>query len=222
DADENVEEVNVGDADEGDVSAAHREVQPPSPQPQPQPQQAAKAMDACAAFIRRVEHLEFDKVAQHLDITKLKSRVKKLERRNKGRMIAKMDQDDAVVLEDTKEEDREVADAVKDVEEAKVDESAQDQGRQAESHAEIYKIDMNLANKDEAIDHVKRKATEDPTVKKYQAMKGKPQTEAQARKNMMMYLKNVSGFKMDYFKGIHMMIYVQSLRLSLTQMWLSF
>nr|GEW83596.1 hypothetical protein [Tanacetum cinerariifolium] len=171
DADENVEEVNAGDADEGDV-------QPPSPQPQPQPQQAAKAMDACAAFIRRVEHLEFDKVAQHLDITKLKSRVK-------GRMIAKMDQDDAVVLEDTKEEDREVADAVKDVEEAKVDESAQDQGRQAESHAEIYKIDMNLANKDEAIDHVKRKATEDPTVKKYQAMKGKPQTEAQARKNMM-------------------------------------
>nr|GEW28456.1 hypothetical protein [Tanacetum cinerariifolium] len=42
---------------------------------------------------------------------------------SQGRMIAKMDQDDAVVLEDDKEEDREVADAVKDVEEAKVDES---------------------------------------------------------------------------------------------------
>nr|GEX39965.1 uncharacterized mitochondrial protein AtMg00810-like [Tanacetum cinerariifolium] len=34
----------------------------------------------------------------------------------------------------------------------------------------------------------------------YQAMKRKPQTEAQARKNMMVYLKNVVGFKMDYFK----------------------
>nr|GEV20617.1 hypothetical protein [Tanacetum cinerariifolium] len=37
---------------------------------------------------------------------------------------------------------------------------------------------------------------------KYQALKRKPQTEAQARKNMMIYLKNVAGFKMDYFKGM--------------------
>nr|GFC72518.1 hypothetical protein [Tanacetum cinerariifolium] len=51
---------------------------------------------------------------------------------------------------------------------------------------------------DEAIDHVKLKAKEDPAVKRYQAMKRKPQTEAQARKNMMMYLKNVAGFKLDY------------------------
>nr|GEV84173.1 hypothetical protein [Tanacetum cinerariifolium] len=33
-------------------------------------------------------------------------------------------------------------------------------------------------------------------------MKRKPQTEAQARKNMMVYLKNVVAFKMDYFKGM--------------------
>nr|GEW82853.1 hypothetical protein [Tanacetum cinerariifolium] len=248
-------------------------------------------MDTCAALTRRVEHLEFDKVAQALEITKLKRRVKKLGKRNKGRMIAEMDQDDAVVLEDDKEDDREVADVVKDVEEAKVDESAQDQGRQAESQAEIYKIDMDLANKvlisaattailtaapvrvaaapsrrrkgvvirdpeeesttsiiipaetkskdkgkgilveepkplkkkqqiehdeqyarelhaelnkdidwDEAIDHVKRKAKEDPAVKRYQVLKRKPHTEAQDRKNMMMYLKNVASFKMDYFK----------------------
>nr|GEY05309.1 hypothetical protein [Tanacetum cinerariifolium]GEY81734.1 hypothetical protein [Tanacetum cinerariifolium] len=30
----------------------------------------------------------------------------------------------------------------------------------------------------------------------------KPQTEAQARKNMMIYLRNMVGFKMDYFKGM--------------------
>nr|GEW85658.1 hypothetical protein [Tanacetum cinerariifolium] len=30
----------------------------------------------------------------------------------------------------------------------------------------------------------------------------KPQSEAQARKNMMIYLKNMAGFKMDYFKGM--------------------
>nr|GFA68088.1 hypothetical protein [Tanacetum cinerariifolium] len=44
------------------------------------------------------------------------------------------------------------------------------------------------------INHVKVKAKEDPAVKRYQAMKRKPHTKAQARKNMMMYLKNVAGF----------------------------
>nr|GEW68192.1 uncharacterized mitochondrial protein AtMg00810-like [Tanacetum cinerariifolium] len=62
----------------------------------------------------------------------------------------------------------------------------QDEQYAIELHAELNKdIDW-----DEAIDHVKRKAKEDTAVKKYQAMKRKPQTEAQARKNMKMYLKN--------------------------------
>nr|GEW70251.1 hypothetical protein [Tanacetum cinerariifolium] len=38
--------------------------------------------------------------------------------------------------------------------------------------------------------------------REYQALKRKPQTEAQARKNMMIYLMNMVGFKMDYFKGM--------------------
>nr|GFD01037.1 hypothetical protein [Tanacetum cinerariifolium] len=33
-------------------------------------------------------------------------------------------------------------------------------------------------------------------------MKKRPQTEAQARRNMIMYLKNVAGFRLDYFKGM--------------------
>nr|GEY27905.1 hypothetical protein [Tanacetum cinerariifolium]GEZ83632.1 hypothetical protein [Tanacetum cinerariifolium] len=33
-------------------------------------------------------------------------------------------------------------------------------------------------------------------------MKKRPQTEAQARRNMMMYLKNTVGFRLDYFKGM--------------------
>nr|GEY78443.1 hypothetical protein [Tanacetum cinerariifolium] len=87
-------------------------------------------MDACAALTRRVEHLEFDKVAQALEITKLKRRVKKLEKRNKVRVLKlrRLQKDDAVVLEDDKDEDKDVADAVKDVEKAKVDKSAKDQG----------------------------------------------------------------------------------------------
>nr|GEZ57050.1 hypothetical protein [Tanacetum cinerariifolium] len=65
-------------------------------------------------------------------------------------------------------------------------------------HAELNKdIDW-----DTAIEHVKQKAKEDPAVQRYQVMKKKPQTEAQARKNMIMYLKNVAGFRLDYFKGM--------------------
>nr|GEZ00772.1 hypothetical protein [Tanacetum cinerariifolium] len=102
-------------------------------------------MDTCAALTKRVKHLEFNKVAQALEITKLKRKVQNLERRNKvrvlklrrlqkvrtsqrvetsddtvmddesnqGRVIAEIDQDDAVVLEDDKEEDRKVAAAIK-------------------------------------------------------------------------------------------------------------
>nr|GEY42527.1 hypothetical protein [Tanacetum cinerariifolium] len=65
-------------------------------------------------------------------------------------------------------------------------------------HAELNKeIDWDVP-----IDHVKLKAKEDLAVKRYQAKKRKKQTEAQAQKNMMMYLKNVVGFKLDYFKGM--------------------
>nr|GEW54179.1 hypothetical protein [Tanacetum cinerariifolium] len=161
---------------------------------------------------------------------------------NQGR-IDEMDKDDTVALMDDKEED-------KKEEYAKVVEDDQVQGRQAESLAKIYKINMDHALKvlsmqedepaevnevvdvvttakliteieldeeyarklhaelnkdidwDVAIDHVKQKAKEDPTVQRYQVMKRKPQTEAQARKNMIMYLKNVAGFRLDYFKGI--------------------
>nr|GEY94466.1 hypothetical protein [Tanacetum cinerariifolium] len=43
---------------------------------------------------------------------------------------------------------------------------------------------------------------EDNTLMRYQALKRKPMTEAQARMNMMIYLKNMVGFKMDFFKGM--------------------
>nr|GFC32855.1 hypothetical protein [Tanacetum cinerariifolium] len=43
---------------------------------------------------------------------------------------------------------------------------------------------------------------EDNVVMRYQALKRKPQTEAQARKNMMIYLRNMARFIMDYFKGM--------------------
>nr|GFA61113.1 hypothetical protein [Tanacetum cinerariifolium] len=49
---------------------------------------------------------------------------------------------------------------------------------------------------------VPQEAKEDPYVQRYQVMKKMPQTEAQARRNMIMYLKNIAGFRLDYFKGM--------------------
>nr|GEV61172.1 hypothetical protein [Tanacetum cinerariifolium] len=75
--------------------------------------------------------------------------------------------------------------------------------KQDEQYARELEVELNKnIDWDEVINHVKKKAKEDPAVKRYQALKRKPQTEAQAKKNMMIYLKNVAGFKMDYFKGM--------------------
>nr|GEV72788.1 hypothetical protein [Tanacetum cinerariifolium] len=77
----------------------------------------------------------------------------------------------------------------------------QAQIEQDEKYARELEAELNRnIDWDEAIDHVKKKAKEDPAVKRYQVLKRKPQTEAQVRKNMIVYLKNVAGFKMDYFK----------------------
>ncbi|GJX75108.1 hypothetical protein Tco_0313703 [Tanacetum coccineum] len=40
------------------------------------------------------------------------------------------------------------------------------------------------------------------TIKRYQTLKKKPISKAQARKNMIIYLNNMDGYKMGYFKGI--------------------
>nr|GEV48748.1 hypothetical protein [Tanacetum cinerariifolium] len=123
------------------------QVQSPSPQqqspPPAQPQDAhfpisllQEALDACAALTRRVKHLEHDKVAQDLEIIKLKTRVKKPERANKGRVINESDKDEGSELMNEKEE--------RETEKVRVNpEDAQVEGRQAD----IYHIDMDHATK---------------------------------------------------------------------------
>nr|GEU42653.1 hypothetical protein [Tanacetum cinerariifolium] len=154
-------------------------------------------MDTCAALTRRVKYLEYDKIAQALEITKLKRRRVETsddtvmdDESNQGRMIAEMDQDDAVVLEDDKKEDKEVADAVKDVEEAKEDET---------ELAKVQEV-VDVVTTVKLITEVVTAASEAVTAAS--VIITTAETEAQARKNMIMYLKNVVGFKMDYFKGM--------------------
>nr|GEW61314.1 hypothetical protein [Tanacetum cinerariifolium] len=243
-----------------------------------------------------VKHLEYDKVAQALEITKLKRRVKKLEKWNmvKGRMIDDFDKDDVAVLMDDKEEEvkddqeddpAEVQEVVDVVTTAKLitevvtaasetvtaasttisaaepqvptasittaapvrgvaastrrrkgvvirdpkeesttiipaDTKSNDKGKgimveefkpmkkkqQVEMDEEYARKLHEKLNKDinwdVAIENVKQKSKEDPFVQRYHVMKKRPQTKAQARKNMIMYLKNVAGFRLDYFKGM--------------------
>nr|GEX67629.1 hypothetical protein [Tanacetum cinerariifolium] len=140
-----VEDVNAaGVATEGVVSAtddvvptADDEPSIPSPTPPTQPPQPSQDVP----LTPKVEQLELDKIAQALEITKLKQWVKKLERRNKlkGGIITNINADEDVVLEDTKDVAVEKS--------ADVEDNADIQGRKVESRAEIYKIDMEHAKK---------------------------------------------------------------------------
>nr|GEW46767.1 hypothetical protein [Tanacetum cinerariifolium] len=72
-----------------------------------------------------------------------------------------------------------------------------------EAFARQLEADMNAnINWNKVIKQEKRKERQDNKVMRYQALKRKPLTEAQARKNMMIYLKNMAGFKMNFFKGM--------------------
>nr|GEV33924.1 uncharacterized mitochondrial protein AtMg00810-like [Tanacetum cinerariifolium] len=237
--------------------------QPSSPPQKQQPSQpthdAEISMDllhtlleTCTTLTRIIKHLEQDKITQALEITKLKQRVKKFEEIKE----ANIDADKDVTL--------------KDVVDDKVEENADVQGTPEESQAQIYKIDLEHADKkekrssdkrpkakassaakkpkaleitktlsishyeikeqdeaftreleeelnkninyDDVIKKVQRKEKEDNVVLRYQALKRNPQTEAQARKNMMIYLRNMVGFKMDYFKGMSYDDTLQSLK----------
>nr|GEU66143.1 synaptobrevin, longin-like domain protein [Tanacetum cinerariifolium] len=62
-------------------------------------------------------------------------------------------------------------------------------------HEEAYKqIDWNAT-----FDHVQAKETQ--YIKRYHGFKKKPQSESEAHKNMISYLKNTEGYKMEFFKG---------------------
>nr|GEX48928.1 hypothetical protein [Tanacetum cinerariifolium] len=74
--------------------------------------------------------------------------------------------------------------------------SVKDKGKELEKvHGEAYKnIDC-----DTAYDHVQSKGTQ--YIKRYHGFKKKPESESEARKNIIAYLKNNEDFKMAYFKG---------------------
>nr|GEY91830.1 hypothetical protein [Tanacetum cinerariifolium] len=72
-----------------------------------------------------------------------------------------------------------------------------------EAFARQLEAELNAdINWNDVIDQVKRRERHNNEVMRYQALKRKPLTEAQSRKNMMIYLKNMACFKMNFFKGM--------------------
>nr|GEY33388.1 putative ribonuclease H-like domain-containing protein [Tanacetum cinerariifolium] len=72
-----------------------------------------------------------------------------------------------------------------------------------EEVARQLEVELNVdINWNAIIEQVKRSERLHDAVMKYQTLKRKPLTQAQAKRNMIVYLKNIAGFKMDYFKGM--------------------
>nr|GEW96580.1 hypothetical protein [Tanacetum cinerariifolium] len=165
DADENNENVNAGDIVEGDVSTTHGEVptiaKEPSipsltpPTPPPQPSHDIPLLPKYNQYhynhLRRVKHLELDKISQALEITKLKRRVKKLERGNKVKMLKlrrlqkvgttrRVETSDETVMDDVSNQWRMIADMDQDVDLEEAKEAAEDAKEDESKPAEVQEV----------------------------------------------------------------------------------
>nr|GEW85098.1 hypothetical protein [Tanacetum cinerariifolium] len=209
---------------------------PPSSPPQEQPTTTSTSdmsllntlLKTYTTLSHKVVALEQDKVAQALEILKLKRRVKKLEkqRRSKssglkrlrkfGGRIKAIDDDEDITLVDIEtevdlgvalqgrlEEKDEMAKRLhdKEVEQAAIREKHEkDDLKKAKVLQQQYdqkreNIDWNVM-----VEQMQEKHLDN--IRKYQSLKWKPISVAQARKNMIVYLKNMARYKMEHFKGM--------------------
>nr|GEV98742.1 putative ribonuclease H-like domain-containing protein [Tanacetum cinerariifolium] len=220
-------------------------------------------METCATLTQKVSHLEQDKVAQALEITKLKQRVRKLEKKRRSKSsglkrlrkegeIAELDANEDVTLVDVDadiqgrmEED---VTAVKDINAAESEPTIFDDEDVTMTMAQtLVKIKAKKARildeqivkrlQDEEIEQAAARKKQDKedlqrakvlqqqydqkqesidwnvvaeqmqekhldNIKKYQSLKRKPISVAQARKNMVVYFKIMAGYKIQHFKGM--------------------
>nr|GFB09021.1 hypothetical protein [Tanacetum cinerariifolium] len=138
-----------------------------------------QVLDTCSALVLRIEGLENANAAHQLEIVKLKARVKKLEKLNKAK-IYNIDLDHSskvlrVVIRDPEEE-------------LHTDTPAETSTVKDKGKGILIEVPKPIKNKDQYI-------------KRYHGIKKKPQSESEARKNMISYLKNTEGYKMEFFKG---------------------
>nr|GFB85927.1 hypothetical protein [Tanacetum cinerariifolium] len=139
-----------------------------------------QVLDTCSALALRVEGLENDKDAQQPEIVKLKASIPIPAAKPKTLTITAAPAVSTRRRKGVIEMDAEYARKLQE----EID----------KEHVEAYKnIDWNVV-----LDHVQSK--EPQYIKRYHGIKKKPQTESEPRKNMIFYLKNTKGYKMDFFK----------------------
>nr|GFB66221.1 hypothetical protein [Tanacetum cinerariifolium] len=213
-------------------STSHVQSPPPQQQSPPpaQPQGAyfpmsllQKALDACVALTRRVEHLEHDKRIVSSDDNLMEDAdIYHIDIDHAAKVLSMQEDESkvqkAVEVVTTAKLITEVVAAVSEtVSAAAVIPSVVPKTNSAAAIPTVTALSIKVVasvkadlqeefNQDidweAAIDHVKQRVKEEPFIQRYQVIKKMPQTEAQARRNMMMYLKNTAGFTLDYFKGM--------------------
>nr|GEU76053.1 hypothetical protein [Tanacetum cinerariifolium] len=247
------------------------QAQPAPPSSPPQEQQTDTSgssmsilntlMETYATLSQKVAHLEQDKIAQALEIIKLKKRVKKLEKKRiskslglkrlrkvgtsqrvesstetvvgaqedaskQGARIEAIDADEEITLVDMETQadlgvelqgrkDYDNA-AIKDAsaaeptvfdDEEEVEQAAAKEKQEKDDLQKAKVLQQQYVDKNENIDwnvvveQMQEKHIDN--IKKYQSRKRKPISIAQARKNMIVYLKNMTGYKMEHFKGMN-------------------
>nr|GEZ55824.1 hypothetical protein [Tanacetum cinerariifolium] len=163
-------------------------------------------METCATLSQKFAELEQDKHTQALEILKLKKRVKKLgkkkklmssgfKRLRKGRI----DQDVSAATKDVRvveptvfANEEEIKKAVARYKQEKDDlERAQMLQKQYDDKEE--NIDWNAIAEKIQQNHL-------DNIMKYQSLKRKPVSIAQAKKSMIINLKNMVGYKMEHFR----------------------
>nr|GEX51707.1 hypothetical protein [Tanacetum cinerariifolium] len=181
-------------------------------------------LETCATLFQKVVELEQDKHTQALEIIKLKKRVKKLEKKKKKsrssslKMLRKVDTspkvesfantvvggiDQDVSVAATKDVNA-VEPTVFDDEEVTIT-MAQTLIKMKAKKVKI--LDEQIAKRlhDEEVEKLQPGKSKKKMIwkelKKYQSLKKKPVSISQARKNMIIYLKNMTGYKMEHLRG---------------------
>nr|GEU86333.1 hypothetical protein [Tanacetum cinerariifolium] len=160
-------------------------------------------MATCATLSQKVAELKQDKHTQALEILKLKKRVKSLEKKKskslgfKRLRKGRINQDvsaatkDVSAAEPTVFDDEEVTMTMAQT----LIKMKAEKERLLDEKLLKENIDWNAIAEQIQEKHL-------DNIKNYQSLKTKPVSIAQARKNMVIYLKNMAGYKMEHFRDV--------------------
>nr|GEX99951.1 hypothetical protein [Tanacetum cinerariifolium] len=165
-------------------------------------------MKTCATLSQKVSQLEQDNISQALEILKLKKRVKKLENKRRSRssglkrLKKGMIDDDNAVTKEVKATEPTVFD-----DEEVTMTMAQTLIKMKAEKARLIDEQIAKSLHDEEVEQAAaREKLEKDDLEKAKGIQQhydrEPVSIAQARKNMIIYLKNMAGYKMEHFRGM--------------------